>query len=119
MTKKYYYSFTLDLPTGGFPAEHPTDNGFIGGYYDMKELIDMTELILSYTQELIKCDDILIDDSSRLVIERYDSEEEALDFEIYSYFSYEYNLFVSRKIDLSHTDLAGAELKYASLSKTN
>lgn len=94
MSKKYYYSFIWDLPTGGFPAKHPADDKFIGGYYDIKELRDVTKLILSYTRELIQGIELEIDASSRLIIEKYDSEDDVLsDIEIHSYSSYEYNLF--------------------------
>ena len=94
MSKKYYYSFILDLPIGGFPAIHPDDDKFIGGYYDSKELRDVTKLILSYTQELIQGIQLEIDASSRLIIEKYNSEDDSLDFEISSHSSHEYNLYV-------------------------
>ena len=94
MSKKYYYSFILDLPIGGFPAIHPDDDKFVGGYYDSKELRDVTKLILSYTQELIQGIQLEIDASSRLIIEKYNSEDDSLDFEISSHSSHEYNLYV-------------------------
>jgi hypothetical protein len=78
MNKKYYFSFTWDLPIGGFPAKHPDDANFTGGYYDEKELRDVTKSILSYTQELIQNCELGIDASSKLIIEKYDCENDAL-----------------------------------------
>ena len=94
--KKYYYSFTLDLPLGGFPAEHPTDDTFIGGYYDVEEMKDMTNLILSHTRQLIKEVAIDVDASSKLIVSKFNTEDDALNYEKESYVEYEFDLAESK-----------------------
>ena len=82
-TIKKYYTFTLALKEGGFPAIHPDDPTFVGGYYDETEIKKVKGLIFRHTKKLIKNMEFLISDNNDcLSVEQYNNELEANNYEI-------------------------------------